>query len=117
MSAKFKMKLSQYEVKKKSKIKEDKRMSIEKIKRVKDVVLESLEAKNDDDVAKHENDDEILKLGSGLERRNAFEIMLKSSLGGHTPSPKPVRVKRRKLIGLTPKGSGQKSLREWFKNE
>ena len=123
MSARFKMKLNTYEDKndkKKSKLKDDKIMSIEKIKCVKNVILESIEIENektDEEVSNHEAvDDKIMKIGSKLERKNAFEIMLNSPLGGHTPSPKP-RVRKRKVIGLTNRSSGQKSLRDWLKKD
>ena len=96
-------------------------MSIEKIKCVKNVLLESIDAKNvkaGEEMSNQNKDaDEIMNIGSGLERRNAFDIMLKSSLGGNTPSPKPVKNRRRKVIGLTPRSSGQKLLRDWLKKE
>ena len=123
MSARFKMKLNTYEDKndkKKSKLKDDKIMSIEKIKCVKNVILESIEIENDktdEEVSNHEAvDDKIMKIGSKLERKNAFDIMQNSPLGGHTPSPKP-RVRKRKVIGLTNRSSGQKSLRDWLKKD
>ena len=124
MSDRFKMKLRNYEDKKlpnklnKNASKADKMMSNEKIKRIKEIVKESYnDDKTDKKVPEHVNTEKDMKIESGLAKKNAFEIMLKSSTGGNTPSPKPVKQKRKRLIDLTPKGLNQKSIREWMKIE
>ena len=61
----------------------------------------------------YEND--ILKLGKSFERKNAFQILLKSANGGQTPPMKPRKSKNKKAIGSI--GSDQKSIREWLKKD
>ena len=74
--------------------------------------FQETDVKPDDEVDKENT---ILKLGSGFEKKNAFQILLKSANGGQTPPKKPRRIKSRKVIGSI--GSDQKSIREWLKDD
>ena len=89
-------------------------MSKGKIDLIKNVIKENVEAESDKDIPTVDTDDENLKSESGIVIKNAYEIMLKSVQGGQKSPLWPVKSRRKKIIGLTPRKSGQKSIRDWM---
>ena len=99
--------------------KNEQNVSIDRIKMLKTKFDENAESIQNDEMSTHKTvqSNEILKLGAGFSRKNAFEVLLKSANGGITPPNKPRKQKSRKQIGSKSQGSSQKSLREWLKKD
>ena len=97
--------------------KNDKKLSIDKINLIGSIMKEEVEAKKVEDKSNHVEADEFSNVGGKFERKNAFDVLMKQFSGGCITPVKPKRCYKRKKIGLTPKGSNQKSLREWIKKD
>ena len=120
MVKKLSNKYDKMDKKPQSEIKKDKSLSKDKVKLIKNVLLEEVDVKRKEvksDDVNTDNSDEILNLCEGFDRKNVFEVLMKPSNGGYTTPNKPRRSYKKKRIGSTPKSSDQKSIREWLKNE